>query len=699
MPLARPLPARIGLEFSQSVLWLLVGALFVLLQTALPAFAAGYESIGVESVFTTAPRIRDLNPYAIVIASNRRRLNQLPAGNRQSLQQFFVYQTRVRVQQQEFFRLVVGNYSNANTARIALQRLAEIYPDAWIYRRNADEMKQLARFIQQSAPRAVSDSAAEVIDAPVATAATAKAEKLLEMARQDFIDGDYARVIAITDRVTLTGNVAQVRESLELAGITRERLGQFAQAVVLYRALLDTQPPPEVATRVRARLDGIVTMSQAPKSPMEPSEKKPESEWNFRGFVQQFYQDDRLDLPEESSEAINQALISDVDLYLQRRSDTYSLVFNLDAGLVDDYLEDVRDTRISKASVEYARDSFRIIGGRQSRTMTGVYGRFDGLVYKDISQRDYRFSYAYGYLVESSFDNLETERPFIGANMTFSPGLFVDVDLYLFHQELYGLTDRQAVGTEIRFQNDNSYAFGTIDYDVFYEKFNNLSLFSNYRFSDRWSLNFNLAEGYSPILSTINAQQGQPVENLEELRALFTDDEIYQLAEDRTSKSAYVYIGSSYRFDSNRQLYIDISSLELDATVSSGGVEAVPASEDLELSVDYSFQGLLFDDDYASIGIRLTDSTNSETTSLRARTRFTGYGQISYDPRLQLDLRTDKNSGDDQLIVKPSIKLKYRVTRNLNFEGTLSIEYSETDLPQFDEQYIYSSYFGYYYLF
>ena len=687
----------------------------LLLTAALPAAAAGFEAIAVESIFTTAPPARNINPYAIVITSSRRRFNLLPAENIRELQQYFVYQTKVKVQEQIFYRLVVGNYTNANTARIALQRLREFYPDAWIYKRDSAEMKQLARSIQQSAPAAGGASsdlplaaaapgaATSTAPAPGTAASTStasdEATSLLEQARQEFIDGRYDRVIAITDRVTTTGDLDQVRESLELAGITRERQGKFAQAVVLYKALLDTRPPAELETRIQARLDGILTMNQAPKERLQESKNKPETRWDFRGLVQQFYQNDRLEVPGQESSDINQALISDVDLYLQRQTDSDSLVFQLDAGLVNDYLEDTSETRVSEANIEYARDDFSIIGGRQTRTLTGVYNRFDGIVFKDLSHLDYRMSYAYGYVVESSFDSTQSDRPFVAVNLNFTPTVSLDVDLYLLNQEIYGLTDRQAVGTEIRFQNDNSFVYGTIDYDIFYEKFNNLSLYSNYRFGEKWALNLNLAQGYSPILSTVNALQGQSVENIEELNNLFGEDEIYQLAEDRTSKSQYAYLGTSYRFDANRQLYIDLSILNLDATVTSGGVEGAPASEDKDLSVEYSFQGLFFDDDYASIGVRLTDSTNSETTSLRMRTRFSGYGQISYDPRLQLDQRKDKNTGVEQLIFKPSLKLRYRVTKKLNLEGTFSVEYSKTDLPELGENYIYSTYIGYYYIF
>ena len=688
----------------RSAICLLLCAL-VLLPAMRPAVAAGFESIAVESIFTAAPPARNINPYAIVIASSRRRFNMLPADNNRLLQQHFVYQTRVKVQEQTFYRLVVGNFTNASTARIALQRFKDSYPDAWIYKRDSDEIKLLARKIQGSAPAAGSgttdmpEPVAPAAAASPATAGSADVANLLQLARQEFIDGNYARVIAITDKVTATGNVDQVRESLELAGITRERQGKFAQAVVLYEALLDTQPPPEIATRVQARLDGILTMDQVPKERLRVGKEKAESRWDFRGFVQQYYQDDRIDLPDEAPSDVNRALISDVDLYLQRQSDTDSLVFQLDAGLVDDYLEEIRETRVSEASIEYARDDFSIIGGRQTRTLTGVYGRFDGIVFRDLSHLDYRLSFAYGYLVESSFDSPQKDHPFVGVNFSFSPGVSLDVDLYLIDQEIYGLTDRQAAGTEIRFQNDSSFVYGMIDYDIFFEKFNNLSLYSNNRLGEKWALNLNLARGYSPILSTVNALQGQAVETLEELGNLFSEDEIYQLAEDRTSTSRYAYLGASYRLDDNRQLYVDFSILDLDATVTSGGVEGAPASEDKDLSIDYSFQGMFFDDDYASIGLRLTDSTNSETVSLRARTRFVGYGQISYDPRLQLDQRKDKNTGVEQLIVKPSIKLRYRVTKKLNFEGTLGIEYSKTDLPELDDNYIYSTYLGYYYVF
>jgi hypothetical protein len=71
-----------------------------------------------------------------------------------------------------------------------------------------------------------------------------------------------------------------------------------------------------------------------------------------------------------------------------------------------------------------------------------------------------------------------------------------------------------------------------------------------------------LSQGFSTTLSTLNALQGQPVTSMDELRDLLSDDEIYELARDRTSKSQNLFINSSYRFDASRYLYVHLPELE-----------------------------------------------------------------------------------------------------------------------------------------
>jgi len=684
----------------------------VLLFTSSIATAASFEFMGVEFVFRNPPKASELHSYAIVTISERRQYTDLPKKYRRRLRDFFVYQTRVKVDGKTFYRLMVGNFTDSNTTRSALQQLRQSFPDAWIYRRSRQEIKQLTRFLDKSsaapgsqsieiAPGTVMTAPETIKVAPgTAKAAPDSATQLLDRARQEFIDANYARVIAIADKVIETGNLSQVREALELAGITRERQGKFEQAIVLYEALLDTDPSAETASRIQGRLEGIRTMSLTPKSRIVTQEKQRDPDaWDFSGIVQQFYLDDVIDSSEEGSEAINRTLITDVDMLIQKRTDVDLLEFRIDAGLVNDFLENSKEPRVSNANVVYSRDEFRLIGGRQTRTLTGVYGRFDGITFSDLSHPAFQLSLGYGFLVESSFDDPDSNRPFIGANLEFRPYPRVDVDLYLVHQEIYDLTDRQAVGGEVRFQNQAGFVYGIVDYDIFYELWTNLSLISNYQVNATLSLNATLSQGYSPTLSTINALQGQTIATIDELKDVFTDDQIYQLAQDRSSEARNIIIGANYRFDSTRYLYLNFSSFKLDETEASGGAEGTPSSEDLQLSVDYSFQGLFNQRDYATLGARVSDSDTSETISINMRTRFTGYKGISFDPRLELDRRKDKDGGFDQWIVNPSIKMKYRVGKNLNLEGSFGIEYSDLDLPELNDQTTYSIYLGYYYLF
>ena len=187
------------------------------------ASAASFVFLNVEGVFNNPPSASAIQPYAIVLSSSSRRFIALPPDGRPLLQEYFIYQTRVSVEDQTYYRLALGNFSSEKTAQIQLQRLQKSFAEAWIYRRNPDEEKQLAKFLGQA--RAPIADVPAPVRAPAAPVAVGSSEPpaLLEQARQEFIDGNFARVIAITDRISETGDLIQVREALELEAFCRER--------------------------------------------------------------------------------------------------------------------------------------------------------------------------------------------------------------------------------------------------------------------------------------------------------------------------------------------------------------------------------------------------------------------------------------------------------------------------------------------
>ena len=676
---------RTGIYFIGAI-WLCLG-----LAVSPGSMAAGYEILSIENIFSNPLKTPEIHSRAIIVTSSRQRFTKLPQNTRVALKDQFVYQTRVKVNGNIYYRLVAGNYKTASEAQTSLKRFKPVFADAWIYQRTSAERQKLA----ESLKTLTSNQAAQpAIVKPVTP------DELLARARQAFLDENYARVISFSDKAVQAGNIEQVRAALELAGTARERQGRFSQALVLYESLLDTDPPPEVAARITGRIEGIRTMSVEPKARLQVPDKKPNDKtWIYRGALQQYYREDILERPDEDAEEVVQVLVTDVNLQSQRRRDEDALTIQIDAGLVADLLEDQTDSRVSRANISYTNDDFRITGGRQHRSVKGVYGRFDGFTYSDLSRSGYQLSYFLGTLAESSFDSLQTERPLVGVNLDFSPRDWLDINLYLVHQEISGLTDRQAIGSEFQLQNDVGFIYGIVDYDVFYEDLNNLTLISNYRYDPQWTFNLTLGRANSPTLSTVNALQGQAAASIDELGDSFTRDQIYQLARDRTSKSISLYLGAIYSIDSSRQLNIDVSYFELDSIKASGGVAAIPSTSDRLISADYSVRDFFSIDDYTSMGIRLSDSDTSEIQSFRFRSRIPGDGGITYDPRVQLDFRRSVSSGLDQIIFKPSIKLRYRTSRNLSLEADFGIEYSDLDLPDFDQQVAYSLYLGYAYFF
>jgi hypothetical protein len=653
--------------------------------------AASYEILAVETLFNEPRDIVRLQPRAIVVNSSTQRFNSLPRNTRNALKDYFVYQTRVRIDGNIYYRLVAGNFETAADAQAVLELLKPTFPNGWIYSRSDEERQLLATQLENSAVQT---------GTTVEDDFNGTADSLLAKARGKFLDGNFAGVIAITDKIVLTGDLEQVQAALELAGTARERQGRFSQAVVLYESLLETSPPADVTARVTARLEGIRTMSIDPKARLPVAEdESSDQSWTYSGALHQYFRDDRVETDGSGVETAVQELTTDLDLQVKKQGDIDSWLIKIDASLIADLLEDQSENRVSEASIRYTTDDFRITGGRQYRSVTGVYGRFDGITYSDLSRPGYQLKYFFGNYVQSTFDGLDGDNPLLGANLDFNPNDWLTVNLFLINQEISGLTDRQAIGGEFEILNDSGFIYAIVDYDLFYEDLNNITVTSNYRYDSRWSFNLSLGHLNSPTLTTSSALQGQSVKTIDELEQIFDRDEIYRLAEDRSSKSNSLYLGTVYDLEDSRQLNLDIFYYELDGTRSSGGVDAIPSTSDLQLSVDYSVRNLFSVDDYSSMGFRLADSDTSEIVSFRLRSRFRGPEGLFYDPRVQLDFRSSKNGGVDQTILKPTFRLRYRATRNLNFEGDFGFEYSDLDLPDFDRQVAYSLFLGYAYYF
>ncbi len=687
-------------------------------------FAAKSEYSGVDTIYTQPAQITIIHPYSINLSSSGKKIPESDIKILSSSSNELVYLNKVNVNNKTYYRLTIGNYETQEDADTQLQKLKHTYPSAWINFRSKAEISALsARLLKTKPPVELS---APVVIAPIPAVSIAKpaiqrppvtkneslADKLLQDAKQMFLDQNYARVLAIAGKVGEIGNLEQQQQALEYSGIARERQQKIPQAIAIYSQFLARYPDSENAPKIKSRLEGLKTMHVEPRKRLsEEKTKSNPDDWHLSGSVSQYYRNDILAIDTLSSEELNNALVSDINLFARKKTEKHSLVIKFDGGIITDFLDSDNQGRISRAMVNYISNEgeFQIIGGRQSLTAKGVLGRFDGVVYKDISNPDFGYSLFTGYPVISSYDSLNTERVFFGGNINLKFSKEFDMDYYLIQQSNAGLTDRQAIGTEFQYRTNRGFVYGIIDYDIFYNDLNNVTAITNYRHSDKLFFNLTLDHRNSPLLTTTNAIQAQGVETLDELKTKtgLSDEQIYQLAEDRTSKSTNLFAGSTYVIDDNSQIYLSLSLSSIEATEASAAtattpaIDAIEATENIYISGDYTIRGFFTEKDYTTVGVRISDTASSETTSFRGRTRIqsSSIKSLRYDPRIRIDFRSSKITNDDQYIINPSFKVSYKPMKKLNLEASVGIEYSNFDLPDRNDQMFYSLFLGYTYQF
>ncbi len=669
------------------------------------AIAGNVEFISIERLLVNK-QVKEIQLYSVNLLSNKR-LFKPKVSRLNKLKSDLVHINKIKINGADFYRLVAGNFKNKSAALKQLIKFKKIYKGAWLGKRSKTEKQALAQLVSKVTTKAKRKFKRKVSSIKPSrqkklTGQSSIAKRIFSKMKQYLIDQNYPRLVASANKVIEIGNNQQKQQAMELLGVARERQGKFAQAIAVYNEFLQTYPKSPLKDKILNRLESLKTMRLEPKTRQAKRKRnKRQEEWNVFGSASQYYRDDVIKQGSEAADNVNSSLLSDLNLFARKRTEKDVTVIRFDGGMVNDFLDNTNEGRISRAMVSYSDkvNQYKIIGGRQSRTAKGALGRFDGVVYTDLSRDNYKYSVYSGFPVQSSADGIQTENYFIGGSINFEPYPKLMTDIYLVSQYNSSLVDRQAIGSELQYITDKGFLFGIIDYDFFYSELNNITTIGNYRYDDQWSFNMTIDFRNSPLLTTVNALQGQNVDTLSELSDLFSDDQIYTFAQDRTSKSQNIYFGANYIIDTTRQFNGSISLSNTGSTNASGSVLATPASDSIYLSGDYGVQNFFNLKDFSTIGLRLSQATNSETISLRTRTRFKDTLGIRYSPRINLDFRLNTDSGLRQTILKPSLKATYKHNKKFSFEASLAFEFSDFNLPDQDKQTAYSIYMGYIYQF
>ena len=578
---------------------------------------------------------------------------------------------------EKWYRLRVGPIERRAEADRLLSLALPDYPRAWLAIGDDAVTSDLNATMAQVAPpppveRIGSDPPLppEVLKATLADARTALGAR------------DYTKAVALLTKLQRQPEFPDRARAQELLGLARERSGQLAHAKAEYEEYLRRYPKGEAAERVAFRLR---TLRAAEAKARTGRDANGDTQgWQVSGGVAQMarYDGSRItngapppnSQPVPAAPTITQnALFNDVDLLARRRGETYDWVGRVSAGYDKSFATSQgalgNATRVSLASIELLDRPLGVLArlGRQANNTSGILGTFDGLFLSWQFKPSWALNAAGGYPVEQLIVSPQTQERFETLALAYTPpNAHWDASVFAATQQFQGLRDRQAVGLEGRFLASRASLVAVVDYDTSFHALNTASVLGTLQLPARWSVSFDAERRNSPVLTTRNALIGQPFPDLIQLEQVFTPEQIYQLARDRTP------ITSNYSFTATKplgqrfQVTTIVSATQTGATPASGGVDAVPASGML-----LTYQGQVYgsnlwrNGDFNVLTLTHGNTIIGTIDSVSANSRFPIGGAWRLGPRFTVDRLNSLTDGSQNTTYIPSLLLDYQRERKL----------------------------------
>jgi tetratricopeptide (TPR) repeat protein len=515
-----------------------------------------------------------------------------------------------------------------------------------------------------------------------------QAAGLLGRAREALTADRNAEALDLLEQVLRLPPNAHTQDAQELVGVTRERNGEIARARKEYELYLKLYPEGEGTDRVRQRLAALDTPPVGATASAPAA--KPTQTLTFGGISMYYYygaskietqpfdlnanplDQTTLSLTDQS------AIISTVDYTTRWRSDRYDNRFVFRDTYTANFTDIADDNRLNAAYYDL-KDKQLDYGarvGRQPGNTAGILLPFDGarLNYGFASQ--WRGNLQAGKLVDYYSDY---NKRFVGASLDM--GTFAErwnATAYVIGQVVDGISDRQAVGTEIRYLDARRSLLALLDYDTSYSVLNSAVLQGTWQTAGGATYNLLLDRRLSPPMMTTNALIGETATSIGELLNTLSEDEIRAYAKARTATASVYQIGAAFPVNSAWQLGGDVQLTNISGTETIGTVPGNPSTGN---QYTYALQaigtGVLTKRDSMTVRMSHVDADSFQGQALSFFSRTLIGSRWRYDLTLAYYQQHDNLDVDLERLT-PTIKFGYNWKENLVFELEIGSEYTKT---------------------
>jgi len=616
--------------------------------------------------------------YVINLESSQRypAAGDIPSIRLEGKQRLFI--SEAQIDGRTWYRMRLGYFASAEEASRVLRELRTDYPTAWIDRDTGGEaLADLPSSTPPASPAATGAVVEPVVTSQAPPPSGSDPGALMQEARRLMMAGDLSRAIQYYTKILqLPPNEFQ-RDAQEFLGLARERNGQIAHAKAEYERYIALYPDDEHSERVQQRL---ATLLATPTSGREPSATvagnatrtgSRDDNWKLRSFLSQHYRRDVNQLNEQEEITSQSSLYTDVTVDARRRGERFDFSARLSAGHRYDMLDEDRVTSGNDVRVSYlyadlfdTRTQLRGRLGRQTRNTGGVLGRFDGLNLTYSMSERLRFEAVAGQPVYSTTTNDTQSREFYGVSSSFSPfGPNFEVGMFYLQQWIESMTDRRAVGTEMRYFGDAASVWGSVDYDLEFGELGSAFLQGSWRLPGKFTLSGSLDRRRSPFLSLGNILNGQQNQDFLLIAQSMPEEELRSIALDRSGLVSSASFGVSRPLSPRLQFSLSLNRSIMDAMPAFGDAPAMPETEYSYYSADFVASSFLKEGDVGIFSVRYatSDSANVYTINLDSRFPFGTTWRIS--PRLRVDYREFLSDGTNQITYTPGLRLQYRLGR------------------------------------
>ncbi len=506
--------------------------------------------------------------------------------------------------------------------------------------------------------------------------------EMLETARSYYDNRQYKQAALHYHLLASVADQVTAAWATELMGLSLERLGNIELALNAYGLVLDRYPEAAGSDRVRQRMMGLQTRADDPQSPLRRSDSGDRSsDWRIRGVFGQYYRSLYRELNDQGSEEVMSLLTTDFDFRASRQSADYRLETRVNGYSLVDLLDSSdSDVRVKRAYLEYEHHdiglSLRI--GRQRDFDSGVFTSFDGatISYRLLDSLSITVSGGKPVYFADIYDAFDYS--FYATSLAWDINEAWQLISYYNIQEINSITDREALGLRLKFNNKKFNSALLLDYDIAFSELNNVMWNGNYLVTENTTLSAVFGQQHSPFLTASNILIGQADLNLDVyLQSRENVDSLLDDALARTSLNRYYSLtvnsklSEGFRFIGN---YYDSTLTDIPSSSFLLGDE-VQAQSNLEfsqrsLSAQVIKDSLFFDAESTAIGWRHSSGTSSESHQLFVNERLRFGAAWTITPRVSYSVIDYLRNSDRQSQLRYSVSSIFRPGRaaELNLE-------------------------------